>query len=211
MTTTRVGKVELPEIQGKKTTTENAADTTERPTPLPPPTETNKGYRRSPPWLPISGGMQIGLDWLTWVRMDPIGVDGFRGGLAVALGRQRAEPVHSDGGGYAGHSRGTDARGSTGACATRMNGETSKKGERSVSGVPLLVSLGVASDYIQDPRVKIDMSRMRYLKTQPWPRSSCEVTVVLNSHGVTGVHADYNKNAALIQYVAGCIYISAVE
>ena len=53
---------------------------------------------------------------LTWVRMNPVGVDGFRGGLTVALRRQGTEPIDPDGGGYAGHRCGTDARGRAGAC-----------------------------------------------------------------------------------------------
>jgi len=52
------------------------------------------------------------LDWLTWVRVDPVGVDGLGGGLPVALRREAAEPVDPDGG-YAGHGR---ARGGAGAC-----------------------------------------------------------------------------------------------
>jgi len=117
VTTTRVGKVDFRKFRAK-TTTEMPRTPRKDQLPFPPPQRQTK-VTDVAPCLPISGGMQIGLDWLTWVRMDPIGVDGFRGGLAVALGRQRAEPVHSDGGGYAGHSRGTDARGSTGACATQ--------------------------------------------------------------------------------------------
>lgn len=57
-----------------------------------------------------------GPDWLTWVRVDTIGVDGLSVGLPVALRRESAESVDPDRGGYAWHSCGRDARGCAGAC-----------------------------------------------------------------------------------------------
>lgn len=64
----------------------------------------------------ISCFFHVDLDWLTWVRVNTIGVDGLRGGLPVALRREGTESVDPDRGGYAGHGCGRNARGCAGAC-----------------------------------------------------------------------------------------------
>lgn len=64
----------------------------------------------------ISHFFYVNSDWLTWVRMNTIGVDGLRGGLPVALRWEGAESVDPDWGGYAGHGCGRDAWGCAGAC-----------------------------------------------------------------------------------------------
>lgn len=52
----------------------------------------------------------------TWVGVDAVGVDGLRGGLPVGLRRQRAEAVHPDWRGDAGHGRRADAGGGARTC-----------------------------------------------------------------------------------------------
>lgn len=56
------------------------------------------------------------FDWLTWVRMNTVGVNGLRGGLPIALRREGTESVHTYRGGYARHGCSRDARGCAGAC-----------------------------------------------------------------------------------------------
>lgn len=58
----------------------------------------------------------MNFEWLTWVRMNTIGVDGLRSGLPVALRWEGTESIDPDRGGYAGHGGGRDARRCAGAC-----------------------------------------------------------------------------------------------
>lgn len=56
------------------------------------------------------GGAPGGREGCTWVGVDAVGVDGLGGGLPVGLGRQRAEAIHPDGRGDAGHRRRAEDR-----------------------------------------------------------------------------------------------------
>lgn len=58
----------------------------------------------------------VNLDWLTWVWVNTIGVDGLRGGLTIALRREGTESIDPDLGGYARHGCSRDAWGCAGAC-----------------------------------------------------------------------------------------------
>lgn len=58
---------------------------------------------------------------VTWVGVDAVGIDGLRGGLPVGLRRQRAEAVHPDRRGDAGHGRCADARGGARTCRREVS------------------------------------------------------------------------------------------
>lgn len=58
----------------------------------------------------------VNFGWLTWVRVNTVGVNGLRGGLPIALRREGTESIHTDRGGYAGHGCSRNARGCAGAC-----------------------------------------------------------------------------------------------
>lgn len=73
--------------------------------------QTDTGYCKS-----ISCFFYVNMECLTWVRMNSIGVDGLRCGLAIGLRWEGTESIDPNRGGYAGDGCGRNAWRCAGAC-----------------------------------------------------------------------------------------------